>query len=188
VCVVTGTYRKPEDHTDTEIVRSSRHSKIIGNFGESLLCNWLSRSGFEVVIVDHTGMDVIAYHTKTRRRLGITVKSRTRAKGRERSSVNIFSNWESDRDRQKLRRACCAFDCEPWIAVYVETTSYADLYLVSLKQYDRKYRGSRNRALDTWKMGPGYKLKYERDREVRHIRIDFSNISWRWRKKRAQDS
>jgi hypothetical protein len=38
-----------------EIDKSSRHSKIIGEFGEPFLCNWLSRSGFEVAVVDHTG-------------------------------------------------------------------------------------------------------------------------------------
>ncbi len=41
-----------------EIDKSSRHSKIIGAFGEAFLSNWLSRSGFEVTIVDHTGLDV----------------------------------------------------------------------------------------------------------------------------------
>ena len=44
-----------------EIIKSSRHQKIIGTFGENLICNWLSRSGFEVAVVDHTGIDIIAY-------------------------------------------------------------------------------------------------------------------------------
>lgn len=67
-----------------DIEKSSRHSKIIGNLGEHLVCNWLSRSGFEVTVVDHTGIDVIAYNPKTRERLGITIKSRTRNPGKER--------------------------------------------------------------------------------------------------------
>ena len=45
-----------------EIIKSPRHQKIIGNFGESLICNWLSRSGFEVAVVDHTGIDIVAYN------------------------------------------------------------------------------------------------------------------------------
>ena len=44
--------------------KSSRHQKIIGDFGEHLICNWLSRSGFEVTIVDHTGIDIVAYNPK----------------------------------------------------------------------------------------------------------------------------
>jgi len=47
-----------------EIEKSTRHQKIIGDFGENLICNWLSRSGFEVSIVDHTGIDIIAYNPK----------------------------------------------------------------------------------------------------------------------------
>jgi len=46
------------------IEKSTRHQKIIGAFGEHFLCNWLSRSGFEVSIVDHTGIDLIAYNPK----------------------------------------------------------------------------------------------------------------------------
>lgn len=40
------------------IKKSTRHQHIIGKYGEYLVCNWLSRSGFEVGIVDHTGIDM----------------------------------------------------------------------------------------------------------------------------------
>ena len=53
-----------------EIVKSSRHGKVIGSFGENIICNWLSRSGFEVIIVDHTGLDIIAYNPSTEKRIG----------------------------------------------------------------------------------------------------------------------
>jgi len=46
------------------IEKSTRHSKIIGNFGEQFMANWLSRSGFEVVLVDHTGIDIIAFNNE----------------------------------------------------------------------------------------------------------------------------
>jgi hypothetical protein len=54
------------------------------------VANWLSRSGFEVAIVDQTGIDMVAYHRGSNRRLGITVKSRTRAKGQEGEAMNLF--------------------------------------------------------------------------------------------------
>ena len=54
-----------------DIRKSTRHQKIIGQFGESLICNWLSRSNFEVSIVDHTGIDIIAYNRKSGKRLGV---------------------------------------------------------------------------------------------------------------------
>ena len=161
-----------------DIEKSTRHSKIIGNCGEALLCNWFSRSGFEVTLVDHSGIDIVAYHPATGRRLGITVKSRTRPKGREDSPVHILH--KNNNDRQKVLDACTAFGCIPWIGVYVESTHSADIYLLSLEHFDLAYRGSPERMVDVWKMGGKNAEKYATDPEVRHIHMDFNNISWEW--------
>jgi Holliday junction resolvase len=159
----------------TSIVKSTRHSKIIGDFGEAILCNWLSRSGFEVAVVNHTGVDIVAYNKKTKKRLGISVKSRTRISGKETESVNIFFNKK--KDRNKLEMACKAFCCEPWIAIYVETEKEADIYLTSLKNYDEKYM-IKNKAIDDWKMSKSYIEKYTADPEVKHIKITFDKRKW----------
>ena len=163
-----------------EIVKSTRHQKIIGNFGEALVCNWLSRSGFEVTIVDHTGIDVVAYNPQTGSRLGISVKSRTRKQGTENTCVNIFSYQKGKNDRQKALDACKAFAAEPWIAIYVESSNFADLYLLSLEHYDQEYRGKKKLAIDGWKMRPKYTERYQADAKVRNIRMDFSGGSWNW--------
>jgi hypothetical protein len=165
---------------DMGIDKGSRHQKIIGDFGENLICNWLSRSGFEVTIVDHTGIDLVAYHPSSHQRLGITVKSRTRTIGKEDASVNIFSYQGGKDDRQKVKEACQAFACEPWIAIYVEATDYAEVYLTSLKNYDQKYRGKEGKAIDDWKMRTHYTKKYEEDPCVKHIRMDFRLTNWTW--------
>jgi hypothetical protein len=163
-----------------EIVKGSRYSKIIGNFGENLICNWLSRSGFEVTIVDHTGIDLIAYYPPSGPRLGITVKSRTRTTDKEDASVNVFSYQRGRDDRKKVMDACQFFACEPWIATYVEATDYAEVYLTSLENYDQKYRGREGRAIDDWKMKANYRERYERDTSVKHIRMDFHPTNWTW--------
>ena len=157
---------------EAEIIKSSRHQKIIGDFGENLICNWMSRSGFEVTIVDHTGIDIIAYNPSTDQRLGITVKSRTRTKGREHSKVNLFSEM----DRETIKDACRSFSCEPWIGIYVECSDSADLYLTSLENYDRKYR--KNRVTDVWKMAEKQQRIYSDDPDVKHIRIEFNISMW----------
>jgi hypothetical protein len=162
-----------------DITKSSRHQKIIGDCGEQIICNWLSRSGWEVSIVDHTGIDIVAYNPSTQRRLGITVKSRTRTPGKEESSVNIFSYQNGKDDRQKLLAACTSFATEPWLAVYVEATDHADIYLTSLANYDAKYCHE-GRAIDDWKMGPKYQAKYLADSLVKHIRIKFEETNWSW--------
>ncbi len=153
------------------IDRPAACQKILGNFGEYLVCHWLSRSGFEVCHVVHTGMDVIAYYPKKKLRLGITVKSRTRISGTESTSVYIFR--EKTNDRRKLLDACKAFECVPWIAVYVECDEDADLFLTSLANYDKKYRSKEKRAVDAWIMTGIQKAKYALDREVRHMGIEF---------------
>jgi len=153
----------------TNIDKSTRHQKIIGDFGEAILCNWLSRSGFEVTIVDHTGIDIVAYNKKTGR-LGITVKSRTRLKGTENESVNLLSNRK--KERIKVKKACKAFACEPWIGIYVETTNYADIYLMSLAHYDKRYR-KKDKVLDDWKMTEKYTRQYASDEQIEHVRIRF---------------
>jgi Holliday junction resolvase-like predicted endonuclease len=159
------------------IEKSSRHQKILGNFGEYLVCNWLSRSGFEVCVVDHTGLDIVAYSRSTRERFGITVKSRTRRQGTETDSVYIFR--DSKADRRKLLEACEAFNAKPWIAVYAECEKEADLFLTSLDNYDQKYRPSDERAVDGWTMTPKQRLAYAQDPEVKHIQITFS-VSSNW--------
>ena len=161
-----------------EIVKSSRHGKVIGSFGENIICNWLSRSGFEVIIVDHTGLDILAFNKSTGKRFGITVKSRTRTPTLEENSVNIFSYQKGKDDRKKLLLACKAFACEPWIAIYVETSKSADIYLTSLNNYDEKYRTKIGKALDDWKMNQKYREMYREDPEVKHIRIEFQEINW----------
>jgi Holliday junction resolvase-like predicted endonuclease len=157
-----------------QISKSSRHSKIVGSFGEQLVCNWLSRSGFEISIVDHTGIDIIAYNKALKQRLGISVKSRTRGRGKESESVNVF---QRPRDREHLLAACGAFGCdEAWLAVYVESEVAGDLFLTSLENYDRNYRAGK--AVQGWRMTPSQMRRYATDAEVRHIHVDFVADNW----------
>jgi hypothetical protein len=162
------------------ITKSTRHHKIIGNFGEAFLCNWLSRSGFEVTIVDHTGLDIVAYHPATTRRLGITVKSRTRSLGSETTSVTVFSYRKGKDDRKKLLDACTAFGCEPWVALYVETDKSADLYLTSLEHFDATYRSHVAKSQDTWKMGKLLTKQYSQDPRIWHVSVSFESSTWGW--------
>jgi Holliday junction resolvase-like predicted endonuclease len=159
-----------------DISKSSSHSKIIGDFGEQLVCNWLSRSGWEVVPVDHTGIDLIAHNRKSGKRIGITVKSRTRKKGAEKETVNIFK--KKNNDREKVQQACKDFACKPWIAVYIETSDAGDLFLTSLANYDAKYRGKINRAIEDWKMSKNILVQYALDSKIHRLGIKFESKKW----------
>jgi hypothetical protein len=160
------------------VTKSTRHQKVIGDYGEMLVCNWLSRSGFEVTVVDHTGIDVVAFDPKTRRRYGISVKSRTRIEGTEATSVRVFPPRLQRDARKKVTNACTAFECEPWIAVYVETTQHADLYLTSLAHYDNLQRRMHKRAAANWVMGSKHQAAYRLDAQVWHIHFEFGDNHW----------
>jgi Holliday junction resolvase len=155
------------------IVKSSRHSKIVGSFGEGLVCNWLSRSGFEVSIVDHSGIDLVAYHKASKQRLGISVKSRTRLPNTESESVYIFRR---STDREHLLASCEAFGCEPWLAIYVESACAGELFLTALANYDRKYRAGKN--VEGWSMATSQLRRYAGDADIKHVHVDFTVRNW----------
>src|SRR5215208_3694943 len=98
-----------------DIRKSPRHSKITGDYGEALVLYWLSKYGFECARVDHTGIDLIARNRHTRELMGISVKSRSRSKGTERSSLRIPSgNFE------KANRACDEFGCVSYFVIVID--------------------------------------------------------------------
>jgi hypothetical protein len=164
-----------------EITKTGYFTKIIGNFGENLVCNWLARSGFDVALLDHTGIDVLAYRQATDERLGITVKSRTRLTGTENTCVNLLSSRRGRDDRQRIVKACEVFACKPWIAVYVEARDAADLYLTSLANFDAKYGRRPDNAIDTWTMASKCRMQYDRDPAVKHLCIKFEpQENWVW--------
>ena len=74
-----------------KISKSSRHSKITGDFAERLVLYWLSKHGFECALVDHTGLDIIARNPANKELMGISVKSRSRNAGTENTVLSAYS-------------------------------------------------------------------------------------------------
>jgi len=157
------------------ITKSSRHSKIIGELGEHIIANYLSTSGFEVVMVDHTGIDIIAVHPKTKLRMGITVKSRTRLEGKENQEVFIFTKKEK---LTWFKNICEMFDCEPWIGIFVETTDKSDIYLVSLSEFERIM--DMNKKTIAWKMNDFWRKHNDLNDKVKHIHLSLNRDRWIW--------
>src|SRR3989344_3083015 len=97
------------------IKKSSRHSKITGNFAENLVLYWLSKYNFECANVDHTGIDIIAKNPHTKELMGISVKSRSRNTGKEGGGMVI-----KNKDFKKAKEACESFNCVPYFAIVVD--------------------------------------------------------------------
>lgn len=108
--------------------KSTRHSKIAGDFGEILFLYWLSKSGYEIALVDHTGIDLVAFNKTAKRRLGISVKTRTRSAGTENEGLYIKPT-----DLEKVRVACEFFECEPYWGIVIDRRPHIDAILISQK-------------------------------------------------------
>lgn len=111
-----------------KIEKSSRHSKIAGDFGESLFLYWLSKIGFEIAFVDHTGIDLVTYHKVRDIRYGISVKTRTRLKGTENEGIYIKPS-----EIKKIKNACKYFGFKQFIGIVVDRNNTIDAILLSLQ-------------------------------------------------------
>ncbi|MFH1941444.1 MAG: hypothetical protein ABIL68_05015 [bacterium] len=154
-----------------DISKSSRHSKIAGDFGESLVLYWLSKFGFESARVDHTGIDLIARNPHTGEVMGISVKSRTRVRGTEQDSITIPSD-----SFEKAALACKAFGCVPYFAVVVDAAEVIRVFLLRmdhlLKICPVKQRGA------YWKVSGKHLDQYMNDPEVKIFELCTSTKSW----------
>jgi Holliday junction resolvase len=153
-----------------EIAKSTRHSKITGDFAEGLVLYWLSKHGFECARIDHTGLDLIARNPHTNELMGISVKSRSRNIGREGTTVAI------DRDNiGKLAVACKAFGCVPYFAVVVDAGQAIRCFIVTAAYLER---ASTNRSRLQWTMRQKDLLRYQNDKQV--IMFEFQSRTLRW--------
>src|SRR4051794_16505724 len=106
--------------------KSTRHSKITGDFAEAFVLYWLSKYGYECARVDHTGIDLIARSPNSSERMGISVKCRSRYEGTENESVNL----PPPDGFEKAKEACEAFGCVPYYAVLVDGAERIRCFLV----------------------------------------------------------
>ncbi len=154
-----------------DIIKSSRHSKIAGDFGEALVLYWLSKHGFECARVDHTGIDLIARNPHTRDIMGISIKSRTRSSGGESESVTIPHD-----DFAKVEAACSAFGCTPYFAIVVDAGEVIRVFITSLEHlvhlHPRKSSGS------FWKMSRAHLAEYSDDPEIMAFELHTDTKRW----------
>jgi Holliday junction resolvase-like predicted endonuclease len=151
--------------------KSSRHSKITGDFGESLVLYWLSKYGFECASVDHTGIDLIAKNPHTNELMGISVKSRCRNPGTENECITIPHD-----DFKKALVACNAFECVPYFAIVVDGGESIRAFLLSISHLRNLYP---QKGLATyWKMSRAALQQYHVDPRIMHF--GFTTQTGRW--------
>ncbi|MFA5134449.1 MAG: hypothetical protein WC505_01520 [Patescibacteria group bacterium] len=154
-----------------KIQKSTRHSKITGNFCESVILYWLSKYGFECANVDHTGIDIIARNPHTKEVMGISVKGRSRNEGKEKTYVSIPND-----NFDKIRRACKAFNCVPYFAIVVDEKDRIYSFIVSMGHLLKLFpEGNRVCA---WKMTEKHIARYKQDSEIMFFEFDYKTLNW----------
>ncbi len=151
--------------------KSSRHSKLTGNFGEALILYWLSKHGFECALVDHTGIDIIARPPSEAPVMGISVKSRSRVPGTEASHLAVRK-----RDIAKAEAACQSFGCTPYFAFVVDTGETIRSFLLSKEHLLKLYPGG-SKVL-AWQMSERKVDQYGRDPEIKSFELRTGTVRW----------
>jgi Holliday junction resolvase-like predicted endonuclease len=154
-----------------DILKSSRHSKITGDYGEALVLYWLSKYGFERARVDYTGIDLIARNPHTQELMGISVKSRSRTLDTERSSLRISSD-----NFEKASRACEEFRCVPYFAIVTDSGEMTQGFLLPMEHLLRRFPSTNSGVY--WKMGERYVKQFMNDPEVRVFELQTKTVRW----------
>lgn len=154
-----------------KISKSSRHSKITGDFAESMVLYWLSKYGFECAKVDHTGIDMIARNPKSKELMGISVKSRSRNTGKEGQYVSIPKD-----NFDKAEKACKAFGCNPYFAIQVDEADTIWIFITSKKHLLELY--PIGQQVSGWKMTKKHIEQYQLDSEIKIIKMSHNTLHW----------
>ena len=154
-----------------EINKSTRHAKLTGDFGESLILYWLSKYGFECALIDHTGIDIIARNTNSEEIMGISVKSRCRVVGREERSVHLPND-----DLTKAEAACEAFRCTPYFAFVVDAGNKIWAYIVSMEHLLTIY--PKGKRVVSWQMKRNHRIKYSKDPKIISFIFKTKTTNW----------
>ncbi len=154
-----------------KILKSSRHSKITGDFAEGLVLYWLSKYGFECARVDHSGIDLIARNPYTPEVMGIAVKSRSRNTGTEKESLSI-----PNENFDKARKACDAFRCTPYFAIVVDAADAIRVYLMTMDHLLQI--APKRERLSHWKMTPAAIRQYQADEAIKCFEFQTKTCRW----------
>jgi len=163
----------------SNLKKSTRHNKIAGDFGEEIILYFLSKHGFEVISVDHTGIDLIGCNkNNNNQRIGISIKSRTRNSNHLNDNPLVKGN-----NYDKIKNACDFFMCDPWIGFCIDRVMQNDkgeirIILMSLSTLD-EYQPNFKYGKDiNFSMSDKSIKKYEKDNNIYNLVFDYKLLNW----------
>ena len=151
-----------------QIQKSSRHSRITGDFAEHIVLYWLSKYGYECARIDHVGVDLIARRPSGNLTMGISVKSRSREKDLSERAPGLIKK----KDILRLTDTCRIFQWTPYVAFVVDSPNKMFMVMCSLRKYL-----SFNKT--TFSFRPQDIIKYKNDSELKIIEFDHvTSLNW----------
>jgi Holliday junction resolvase-like predicted endonuclease len=154
-----------------KVEKSTRHSKITGDFCEDMILYWLSKYGFECAKVDHTGIDIIARNPHNKEVMGISVKGRSRNEGAEGTYVSIPND-----NFDKAEKACEAFNCVPYFAIVVDEKDKIYAFVLSMKHLLKLF--PKGDQVCAWKMNEKHVEEYYKDPKIIIFEFDYKTHNW----------
>lgn len=126
-----------------------------------LLAYLLSRIGWEVVVVDHIGIDLMA--ARGGKRIGISVKCRSRDESRNEASINL-----PRKNIEHTRAACQTFGFEPYHAFVCDRETKGVVVYLAPEAVALEVCGANNpaRAMPSWPMKAADETVYRDRRDV----------------------
>jgi len=161
------------NNPDISVNKSDRHSKIAGDFFESLVLYLLSKNGFECALVDHTGIDILAKNPNGEY-MGISVKGRTRKDDQKAGRVKV-DNYADH--KKKIEKACEDFGgAKPYLAVVVDAESEFTGMLIPLKYMEDQYMSDTKNL--NWSMTKDSIDKYRKDKKIAVFNFSQGECTW----------
>jgi hypothetical protein len=154
-----------------KVTKSTRHSKITGDFSETIVLYWLSKNGFECARVDHTGIDIIARNPHTHEMMGISVKGRSRSEGKEKEYLSIRND-----NFAKAEAACRTFGCIPYFAIVVDAGDTIRAFILSASHLRELFPPKKRAA--GWKMTSSHLQHYAADPDIRSFEFRTRSTNW----------
>ena len=148
------------------------HSRITGNYAERFVLYWLSKYGFECMYVDHVGIDIVANNPHTSERMGISVKSRSRKEGTEKTHVVLGPAEET---KKKLKKACDAFKLVPYFAILIDDKNSTSIYILTLEKFMNLHKPKK---MMIWYMGKKWTELYLKDPDIKVVEFKHEIKSW----------
>ena len=141
------------------------------NFSETMAMYWLSKHGYDVVKVEYTGINLLAYHRKKKERLGITVLFCLLPAKKKSVSFVVPK-------RKDIFDACATFACMPYVALIVDLVEKSKKIRFYLFPWSEAKNTHTKNGERVWVMDKKQINQYEENEKIKKVVITYDADRW----------